>query len=751
MDAEKEKLVGGYCAMVERDYFQVLGDEEKAQYKFEFCENCPFYECELVEEYKQFRGSHIQINKSQVPTVKSVTAESLNHAGNSRVAIPATAAGEKRSEQDSGTNALCPANMNADILSYDQSKLEDGCTMSCRHVYQIECGRKTVTKGIGDHYKIEITKKWKKEGLNRGKIIKEGTQDRWEPLQPVFISAQTGQGKNYFIENTLILYVRELNYKEKTSYKILILSNRLALKRQIKNRMNENNDLDDEEKIYSYEEVADIMTYQSLLRHKSSLEEKPDKYIFVICDEAHFFTSDAMFNPHTQKILEAIVRLFQKAVRVYMSATPYECLEHIIKCEEEYQDTLNWGKPQYKCKTGTMVFYHFKRDYSYLDIKIYSSISELYNEIVESIAQRKEKWLIFIDDKEKCVKVKDTLEKLIEDEESTLVVEEKKLKKKDDEIDNEAEKKVERVYAVDSDSKKEPIYQEIVKNAKLNKDTYVLISTSVLDNGINLEGINNIVVSDMEKSKCLQMVGRARVSEDGGHKILYIKRFSNGEVNKRIKNLMKQQDAYHSYELAYDENGNACSSGVYQFFNKYYSGKEEDWKDAKHWFGISFKETKWHLNEIAKSLAEKLIPQYQYILDEMEEEKNEQQNQESEKRIGQKYLEHQLSWFGKRYCEDDDITYADKEKSKKEFLAFLEPYAESGKQIEDTGKDSPFRKEFTKLSDLAFGRKDPNRGRIYSITKINSILEEENINYKVVSGSSYWLVERCDWEMEDSE
>lgn len=632
-----------------------------------------------------------------------------------------------------------------------------------RSVYQVECGRKTVTEGIGDHYKIEITEK--KNYYSSGKkIIKEGTDDRWEPLQPVFISAQTGQGKNYFIENTLIPYVRELNYKEKTSYKILILSNRLALKQQIKNRIeNGNNDLDDKEnseegKIYSYKEVADVMTYQSLLHYKRNLKKKPDKYIFVICDEAHFFTSDAMFNPHTYQILETIVQLFQKAVRVYMSATPYECLEYIIKCEDEERERLNikkHGWNQSKYKYGTMVFYHFERDYSYLDTKTYSSISELYDEIVESVVRRKEKWLIFIDDKEKCVKEKDKLGKLIKDKESSSV-EDKKSKKKDEkdveaDKDNKAEKKVEKVYVVDAESKEESIYQEIVKNERLNKDTYVLISTSVLDNGVNLTGIKNIVVSDMEKCKCLQMVGRARRSKDDERKTLYMKRFCADEVDKRIKNLMRQQDAYHKYELAYDENGNACRTGVYQFFNKYYSGKEADWRDAKHWFGISYEETQWYLNEIAKSLVEKLIPKYQYIFDEMEEEKNEQQNQESENRMGQKYLEYQLSWFGKKYCADNDITFVDKKKAKKEFIDFLESYAKSGEHIEDRREGSPFRKKFTDLSDAAFGRKERDKKRIYGKKNMNSILKEESINYKVDNPIGYWIVERCNWEMEDSE
>ncbi len=755
--------------MVERNYFHILSDEEKAKYKFGFCEGCPFYECELVGEYTQFRESHAKINKPLIPAGECVDADSFGGGTvNQGTAVSVECNGEDSNIYS--TNS-CPIidtdSSDVESLSYDQSKLKNCCVMN-RNIYQVECGRKKVTEGIGNHYKIEITEELKKDCLSRKKIIKEGTKDRWEPLQPVFISAQTGQGKNYFIENTLIPYVRELNYKEKTSYKILIFSNRLALKQQINYRIDGNTDLDNEEEnseegqIYPYKEVAEVMTYQSLMRKEGYLKKVHSKYIYVICDEAHFFTSDAMFNPHTHKILERIVRLFQNAVRVYMSATPYECLEYITKCEEEEQKRLNlkkYGEDQSKWKIGTMVFYHFKRDYSYLDVKTYSSINELYDEIVESVGKRREKWLIFIDDKEKCVKVKTELEKISDDKKYLLMIEEKKDEENAENDKNKVEKKkIEKVYVVDADRKKEPIYQEIVKNERLNKDTYVLISTSVLDNGINLKGINNIVVSDMEKSKCLQMAGRARVCKVGEHKTLYIKRFSNGEVDKRITNLMKQQDAYHSYELAYGEYSNARVKGGYrgwgyQFLNKYYNGKVEDWEDAKHWFGRPFinATTELYLNEIAKSLVEKLIPQYQYIFDEMEEEKNEQQNQESEKCMGQKYLEYQLSWFGKKYCVDDDITFVDKEKSKKEFLAFLEVYAESGKEIVDTGKDSPFRKEFTKLSDFTFGRKDPNKKRIYSITKINSILEEENINYKVVSESSYWLVMKYNWEIEDAE
>ena len=161
-----------------------------------------------------------------------------------------------------------------------------------------------------------------------------------------------------------------------------------------------------------------------------------------------------------------------------------------------------------------------------------------------------------------------------------------------------------------------------------------------------------------------------------------------------------------------------------------------------------------YLNKIAKSLLDRILPRYQVILDEMLEESSQEedklQNQEGMKHIGQKYLEHQLSWFGKTYCLDNDITFADKEKSKKEFVAFLESYAKSEEQI-GKGSQEEFKEKFTELSDKAFGRKDRNKGRKYSITKMNSILEEENINYRVISKSSYWVVEEYDWVNEESE
>lgn len=303
-----------------------------------------------------------------------------------------------------------------------------------------------------------------------------------------------------------------------------------------------------------------------------------------------------------------------------------------------------------------------------------------------------------------------------------------------------------KILTVDATSKNDEEYISMVLKEELGRDTYVLISTSVLDNGINLKNVNNIVVSDMSKVKCLQMVGRARITNRNDQKNLYIKRFDEKYVDKRIKELKAQQDAYHDY-----------SSGchMYRFYEKYFTGDVQDWENAKHWFAWSHSyPSTLYFNEIAKSLADRYVLQYQFIYDEMMWENNQETNEskelESRNFCGQKYLEHQLSWFGKTYCEDNDITLANGEKNKKELIDFLKSYAENERRI-SKDEQSEFRSKFTKLSDAAFGRKDRNKNRDYSITKINSILEEESINYQLASCSSHWVVKEYDWYKEDSD
>ena len=427
-------------------------EEEKARakYKIEKCVGCPLSVCELAHEYIMFK------------------------------------------KNNPGKKQIC----------YDS---RDSRACIIKKINIVKCDAKYVSDGIGDHFKINL-----RENLK----IEKNTIDKWEAAQPVFISAPTGAGKNTFIEGEILQYMRKFNYENGIEQRVLIISNRIALKMQILDRINSGDDrVLDEEKIYTnYKNFpfADVISYQGFLNKAENFKRiQEDKsarnrrYLFVICDEAHFFTSDAMFNHDTERILAAIPSIFQESIRIYMTATPYDCLEHIIHYERQNENR----------KPGFGVFYHFPRNYDYLDIKYYSHEDEL----LDLIAKSKEKWLIFIDDKEKCRTYKDKLYNYMEKNSITTPESEAGEKK------SAAKKDI--VFAVDADSKRNEKYRKMVHDEKFPDETKVLITTSVLDNGINFKDpkIKHIVVADTSKTKILQEVGRIRVGSPNDKVTLYIK------------------------------------------------------------------------------------------------------------------------------------------------------------------------------------------------------------------------------------
>lgn len=701
-----------------------LSKGETMSMKLDVCKDCNFCKCEIAKEFIRFAENHYEDVTSEnfeVDAIKVITIAETEDEGENRsmseiqertvnklitepVAVTVMSIEDYNKEQKiSGLLKKLGA------LSYDRGELKNGCIMDARHVVQVECNKKTVADGIGEHYKIII-------GQNHR--IETNTCNRWNPRQAVVISAQTGQGKNYFVEKVLIPYVKKLNYENKTAQKVLIISNRLALKCQVSNRLRENDGMheDDEGRIYHYKGIADVITYQSILCRSYYLENVQknamSRYIYVICDEAHFFTSDAMFNPYTQRILSAIITIFQEAVRIYMSATPYESFEYIKR----------YGETQ-------MILYHFQRDYSYLDINIYSEIEELYGEIVKGVA-RKEKWLIFIDDKEKCQVVKRELEAVGEKMNVSM---------------KNSNPEIGKIYVVNANSKNDVVYNSILDKESLGNDIDVLITTSVLDNGVNLRDVDNIIVSNMSREACIQMVGRARVNGDNDRKNLYIRRFNKAYVRNRIYDLEKQEEAYHEFELAYGDPSEpypSNKSDEYKFLKKYYDCEEKNWNNAKHWFGrMPENPNQVYPNVIAKSLTEKYLSRYRYIYQEMEQEQMEIEASERRMRRlpGQKYLEYQLSWFDKQYCAENDITLCGKTKAEALFTDFLDSYIDKAIQIKKEDKEQ-FKEEFTKLYINAFGREDKNQDRTYAKSKMNKVLQKQKLNYQIQSTLEGWEV-----------
>lgn len=389
-------------------------------------------------------------------------------------------------------------------------------------------------------------------------IIKEGYKE-WIPATPVIISAQTGSGKNYFVENVLLPYAYNKNAK------ILYLSNRVALNRQEKfnlircigkyiSKSNEkkfNDDLkqlseDGLDKLYDFG-CIDVLSYQSLLPKIRANEIKPEDFKYVVIDEAHFFVADAKFNEYTDKILEKILSAFQTAIKIFMTATPDEIKPLILNegskkykskltnifykqnpnfiklndyntmgiwqyCNEILDKEFQVTKLLNECldemdrirtiegvtaKTiANTIIYELPRNYDYCKIRSLKdensdslkSLQPLIQQIKDEISQRntEDKYVIFIHDKKIGREIMNT----IGTENAVMVTSESK-----NADENDCSRKV---------------YEKIIRDNMFEQK--VLISTAVLDNGINLcdEKIKNIFIDEWDKVKFLQMLGRVR-------------------------------------------------------------------------------------------------------------------------------------------------------------------------------------------------------------------------------------------------
>jgi superfamily II DNA or RNA helicase len=387
-------------------------------------------------------------------------------------------------------------------------------------------------------------------------------------------------------------------------------------------------------------------------------------------------------------------------------------------------------------KYKTMLFYHYKRNYDYLNAHTYSRIEELCEVIIRSV-EKNGKWLIFIDDKEKCQKLKETLEK--------------KAKELKADITNGSSKE-RLIYAVSANSKDDTRYKSVIENERLGNDISVLITTSVLDNGVNFRDIDNVVIADISRAKCIQMVGRARVDKDKRVN-LYVKRPSASDLKKRIDALNEQREAYHEYNLAYgDVNDFLISrkSDEYKFLHKYFDNSEQNCANVSHWFGrLPENPDSVFPNMIAKSMVENELIRLENMLREIEEEIN--ASRKSENVLpGQKVLEYVLSWFGKCYIEANDVSIHHGGVAVKNLEDFLKHYADDNIKITKEEQEK-FSQEFTQLYDEAFHRADKNKERDYGIAKINKLLKNNNLPYKVNSSKSTWSIVEWDWRSEKSE
>lgn len=339
----------------------------------------------------------------------------------------------------------------------------------------------------------------------------------WVNGNVILISAQTGTGKTSFILRTLLPFAKE-NGKH-----ILYFVNRRILKEQL-----------EEELLYCpvrEKTYIQLETYQHIERKLSCMQsenkymkfcEKYQKYDYIVCDEAHYFSSDSNFNTYTNLSYNWIRWMFSKKIRIFISATLDLVEQKIcndVKDEGYFHDCcydLAWrGRhsdnvvflPNYK-----IIKYKSKRDYSYF------ACTEVVNpkELPALVKTKKGKWLVFVDDirfgKELENDIKDKLKGTNDDYDSNVLF-----------LTAEYNKVQETYNAVDE------IAQKKCQSAK------VLICTAVMENGVTIKdrNVKNIAIGIDVEDQFIQMLGRKRV--DGDEQVnLYLLKKSKSHIMNRL-------------------------------------------------------------------------------------------------------------------------------------------------------------------------------------------------------------------------
>lgn len=336
----------------------------------------------------------------------------------------------------------------------------------------------------------------------------------WKLGDVVSVKSQTGTGKNYFTFNVLLKNLGDYE-------RMLYICNRSALKNESKLDLYRVQGIEipiksnktDWKSINSIGQIGRvvIMSYQQMENQQKELNYGLSEYYtdfnkfkYCVFDECHYLQNDS-WNCSTDISMNKIMKS-NHTIKIFISAT----MEVVNKKINELVDSL-WGGKHYT--------YNQSLDYSYITPFIFHKDEDLINTIAKD--QSDDKWVIFVTGVDKGK----TLQKLIPN--SVFV-------------------------KSGSDT------SEIVETNSFSQK--VLISTSVLDNGINLKdsGIKNVVIYGIDRVKIIQMLGRVRFTAIDGAIYandlnLYIPKLWKNSINGYLSQRLNQIEIIDMFHEDYNK------------------------------------------------------------------------------------------------------------------------------------------------------------------------------------------------------
>ena len=144
-----------------------------------------------------------------------------------------------------------------------------------------------------------------------GDAITEEIISQWNPGEIKIINAAMGKGKTYFVENILCGYAKQ------HSQKCLMLTPRRVLKEQVRNRSN------GKVTVLTYQTIEYRMqeAIRSNIKAVKDIVDWLNQFRYIICDEFHYWLSDASFNLLLQYSFDLVINRAQVATKVMLSAT----------------------------------------------------------------------------------------------------------------------------------------------------------------------------------------------------------------------------------------------------------------------------------------------------------------------------------------------------------------------------------------------------------------------------------------------
>lgn len=340
--------------------------------------------------------------------------------------------------------------------------------------------------------------KYKKLNLKYVSDVIGNEYKKWKKGDRILLNSQTGTGKSYFCLNVLAPYAKKCNEK------ILVLANRKVLCEQIQKDIPK-----------TLNNTITVWSYQKLNQMIIKDENMNLNFDYIICDEFHYVVNDS-FTGKTHITFNKLVKEYNPdAIRIYISAT----FDNII--ENQIKNVMKKENINFYSRDRELFIYSSGRDYSYLIPNVFTTEETLINKILND--NSKDKWLIFISNKEQGKKIK---ELLLNEGVSTKFI-----------------------YSNSKDTIIKNELKNIIKNEKFSSK--VLITTSILDNGVNLQdnSIKNIVCFGFDYNcNMIQSIGRVRfTSFDKAYKInLFIQRKSKKSIQAKINVLNKDINTIQS-------------------------------------------------------------------------------------------------------------------------------------------------------------------------------------------------------------